>query len=103
MTQTTLVPTLLGKKMAKESSDRITDDLFACEVRLGRPKSNPHPRKVQLRINKQKQALRDKQKGLKRIELKVDNQLFEALNELSKKQNISRGELINQLLHAQLN
>jgi hypothetical protein len=89
--------------MAKETCDRITHDLFADEVRLGRPKSNPHSRKVQLKINKQKQILRDKQKGLKRIELKVDKQLFETLNELSKKQNISRGELINQLLHAQIN
>jgi len=89
--------------MAKETCDRITHDLFADEVRLGRPKSNPHSRKVQLKINKQKQTLRDKQKGLKRIELKVDKQLFETLNELSKKQNISRGELINQLLHAQIN
>ena len=88
--------------MAKEISDRITHDLFAYEVRLGRPKSNPHSRKVQLKMNKQKQTIRDKEKGLKRIELKVDKPLFEALNELSKKQNISRGELINQLLHAQI-
>ena len=70
---------------------------------LGRPKSNPNSRKVQLKINKQKQALRDKEKGLKRIELKVDKQLFEMLNARSKEQNISRGELINQLLHEQIN
>lgn len=89
--------------MAKETCDRITHDLFADEIRLGRPKSNPHSRQVQLKINKQKQIQRDKRKGLKRIELKVDNELFEALNALSKKQNISRGELINQLLHAQIN
>lgn len=89
--------------MAKETCDRITHDLFADEVRLGRPKSNPHSRQVQLKINKQKQIQRDKQKGLKRIELKVDKELFETLNALSKKQNISRGELITQLLHAQIN
>ncbi|WP_354624361.1 LexA regulated protein [Psychromonas sp. MME2] len=89
--------------MAKESFDRITHDLFADEVRIGRPKSNPHSRQIQLRINKQKQVQRDKLKGLKRIELKVDKQLFEQLNALSKKQNISRAELINQLLHAQVN
>ncbi|MFT6986313.1 MAG: hypothetical protein ACJAT7_002146 [Psychromonas sp.] len=89
--------------MAKESFDRITHDLFADEVRPGRPKSNPHSRRVQLKINKQQQTQRDKQKGLKRIELKVDTQLFDALNELSKEQNISRGELINQLLNAQIN
>ena len=89
--------------MAKESSDRITHDLFADEVRPGRPKSNPHSRKVQLKINKQKQVLRDKQNGLKRIELKVDSKLFSALNQLSKEQNINRSELITQLLHAQIN
>jgi len=89
--------------MAKESSDRITHDLFADEVRPGRPKSNPHSRKVQLKINKQKQVLRDKQKGLKRIELKVDSELFSLLTQLSKEQNINRSELITQLLHAQIN
>ncbi len=46
---------------------------------------------------------RDKQKGLKRIELKVDSQLFSALNQLAKEQQISRGELINKLLLAQIN
>ncbi|KPU83136.1 LexA regulated protein [Psychromonas sp. PRT-SC03] len=89
--------------MAKESSDRITHDLFADEVHPGRPKSNPHSRKVQLKMNKQQQILRDRKKGLKRIELKVDSTLFNVLNQLSKEQEISRGELINQLLHAQLN
>ena len=89
--------------MAMESTDRITNDLFANEVRRGRPKSNPHSRQVQLKINKQKQTQRDKRNGLKRIELKVDSELFEKLNLLSETQSISRAELINQLLHAQLN
>tara|TARA_R110001583_G_scaffold33530_1_gene113233 strand:- start:1035 stop:1313 length:279 start_codon:yes stop_codon:yes gene_type:complete len=89
--------------MAKESFDRITSDLFANEVRRGRPKSNPHSRQVQLKINKQKQTLRDKQNGLKRIELKVDSELFDKLNTLSDTQEISRAELITKLLHAQLN
>ena len=89
--------------MAKESFDRITSDLFANEVRPGRPKSNPHSRQVQLKINKQKQTLRDRQNGLKRIELKVDSELFDKLNALSDAQAISRAELINKLLHAQLN
>ena len=89
--------------MAKETCDRVTHDLFANEIRLGRPKSNPNSRQVQLKINKKKQTLRDKQKGLKRIELKVENNLYEQLNTLSKKQNISRAALINKLLHAQIN
>ena len=94
---------MLSKIMAKESFDRITHDLFADEVRPGRPKSSPHSRQVQLKINKQKQVLRDKQKGLKRIELKVDDNLFNTLNKLAKEQNINRSELIAQLLHAQIN
>lgn len=89
--------------MAKESFDRITNDLFANEVRPGRPKSNPHSRQVQLKINKQKQTLRDKKNGLKRVELKIDSALFEKLNKLSNTQSISRAELIIQLIHAQLN
>ena len=89
--------------MAKETCDRVTHDLFANEIRLGRPKSNPNSRQVQLKINKQKQASRDKKKGLKRIELKVENALYDQLNTLSKQQNISRAELINKLLNAQIN
>lgn len=89
--------------MAKETCDRVTHDLFANEIRLGRPKSNPNSRQVQLKINKQQQTLRDKKKGLKRIELKVEHAIYDRLNTLSKQQNISRAELINKLLQAQIN
>ena len=88
--------------MEKESFDRITHDLFADEVRLGRPKSNPHSRKVQLKINKQNQVIRDKKNGLKRIELKVSDELYSRLNSRAKQENISRAELISQLLNAQI-
>ncbi|WKE67193.1 LexA regulated protein [Gallaecimonas kandeliae] len=86
--------------MAKESADRITIDLFAEEKRRGRPKTNPLPRQAQLKVNKRNQIKRDRQKGLKRVELKVDSDLFETLNELAKAQSVSRSELIETILKA---
>ncbi|VTP65222.1 LexA regulated protein [Leclercia adecarboxylata] len=60
------------KIMAKEHTDRTTLDLFANERRPGRPKTNPLSRDEQLRINKRNQLKRDKSRGLKRVELKLN-------------------------------
>lgn len=84
--------------MAKENTDRTTLDLFADERRPGRPKTNPLPRHEQLRINKRNQLKRDKSKGLRRIELKVDSRVVETLNVLAHEQHMSRSELIEQIL-----
>ncbi|AZQ10501.1 MULTISPECIES: LexA regulated protein [Shewanella] len=84
--------------MAKEAADRTTIDLFADEKRRGRPRSNPLPREAQLRINKRNQIQRDKAKGLKRIELKVSQDLYDALNEKALASNISRSQLIECIL-----
>lgn len=84
--------------MAKEISDLTTIDLFSDEKRPGRPKTSPHPRNVQIRINKRNQVKRDKNKGLKRVEFKIHHSLFEQLEALAKAKNISRGELIEALL-----
>ena len=88
--------------MAKQDTDRTTIDLFATERRAGRPKTNPLPRKEQLRVNKRNQLRRDRQNGLKRIELKVEHHLFDALNGLALEQGISRSELIEQVLRQHL-
>ena len=69
--------------MAKEQTDRTTLDLFANERRPGRPKTNPLSRDEQLRINKRNQLKRDKVRGLKRVELKLNAEAVEALNELA--------------------
>ena len=37
--------------MAKEATDLTTIDLFSDEKRPGRPKTNPLPRNVQIKIN----------------------------------------------------
>ncbi|MCE2593470.1 LexA regulated protein [Motilimonas cestriensis] len=88
--------------MAKELTDRTTIDLFSEEKRPGRPKTNPLSREQQLKINKRNQIKRDKAKGLRRVELKVEQQLFEQLNDLALQQNISRSELIVYILEQQL-
>lgn len=88
--------------MAKEATDRTTIDLFATEKRRGRPRSNPLPREQQLKVNKRNQVQRDKAKGLKRIELKVSQDLYHALNQKALDSNISRSELIELILQEQL-
>ncbi|OFS09804.1 LexA regulated protein [Hafnia sp. HMSC23F03] len=88
--------------MAKEQTDRTTLDLFADERRPGRPKTNPLSRDEQLRINKRNQLRRDKVKGLRRVELKINEEAVEMLNRLAQEQNISRSELIEQILLDQI-
>ncbi|QSX35235.1 LexA regulated protein [Shewanella avicenniae] len=88
--------------MAKESADRTTIDLFSSEKRRGRPRSNPLSREQQLRVNKRNQIKRDREKGLKRIELKVSQDLFDALNERADASNISRSQLIEIILQENL-
>lgn len=84
--------------MAKHQEDRTTLDLFAEEKRPGRPKTNPLPRALQLKVNKRNQLKRDKANGLRRVELKVEAELLDRLNELAKQQNMSRADLIQWLL-----
>lgn len=88
--------------MAKEKTDRTTLDLFADERRPGRPKTNTLSRDEQLRINKRNQLQRDKVRGLRRIELKINADTFDTLNNLAAQRNISRSELIEQILLTQL-
>ncbi|MEM6160014.1 LexA regulated protein [Erwinia sp. P6884] len=88
--------------MAKENTDRTTIDLFADERRPGRPKTNPLTRDEQLRINKRNQLKRDKVRGLKRVELKMNSDAVDALNQLAEQRNMSRSELIEEMVMAQL-
>lgn len=88
--------------MAKEQTDRTTLDLFADERRPGRPKTNPLSREEQLRINKRNQLRRDRVKGLRRVELKMNEEAVAILNRLAHERKISRSELIEQMLLSQL-
>ena len=84
--------------MAKELTDLTTIDLFYDEKRPGRPKTSPHSRNVQIRLNKRNQVKRDKHNGMKRVEFKIHFSLFEQLELLAKVKNVSRSELIETLL-----
>lgn len=84
--------------MAKETTDLTTIDLFQNEKRPGRPKTSPHSRSVQIKINKRNQVKRDKNNGLKRVEFKIHHSLFNELEQLAKTQQVSRSELIESLL-----
>ncbi|MEW6991210.1 LexA regulated protein [Colwelliaceae bacterium 6441] len=84
--------------MAKEISDLTTIDLFSDDKRPGRPKTNPHSRSVQVKINKRNQVKRDKTNGLKRVEFKIHENLIDRLDQLAKDTNTHRSELIESLL-----
>lgn len=88
--------------MAKEQTDRTTLDLFADERRPGRPKTSPLSRDEQLRINKRNQLKRDKVRGLRRVELKMNSEAVDALNALAAERGVSRSELIEEMILAQL-
>ena len=57
---------------------------------------------TQLKINKRNQLKRDRENGLKRVELKVEAELLERLNQLALQQNVSRAELIQSILKQQI-
>lgn len=84
--------------MAKQIADLTTIDLFSDDKRPGRPKTNPHSRSVQVKINKRNQVKRDKSNGLKRVEFKMHENLINKLDQLAKETNINRSELIESLL-----
>jgi hypothetical protein len=84
--------------MAKEAADQTTIDLFIEEKRPGRPRTNPYPREVQLKINKRNQIKRDKSKGLKRVEFKIHQSLFEKLERAAREKQLSRSDYLEQLL-----
>lgn len=88
--------------MAKALVDRTTIDLFETDKQRGRPKSSPYSREQQLRINKKNQLLRDKQAGLKRVELKLHRSVYDKASELAEQRGLSRGELLAEIINESL-
>jgi hypothetical protein len=84
--------------MAKIATDRTTIDLFAQDKRPGRPKTNPLPREEQLKLNKRNQIKRDRNKGLKRIECKVSDQLYAKLSQQAEQTGMTRSAYIEHIL-----
>ena len=88
--------------MAKVTVDRTTIDLFAEDKQRGRPKSSPYSREQQLRINKKNQLMRDKQAGLKRVEIKLHRESYDKASEVAEERGVSRSELLAQLIEESL-
>jgi hypothetical protein len=65
--------------MGVQLEDRTTIDMFVAP-KSGRPKSNPYTRDVQVRVNKREQRLRDKGKGMRRMEVKMPQALIDKLD-----------------------
>jgi hypothetical protein len=84
--------------MAKIATDRTTIDLFAQDKRPGRPKTNPLPRAEQLKLNKRNQIKRDRSKGLKRIEFKVSDKLYQQLSQHASDADMTRSAYIEHIL-----
>ena len=83
--------------MSIQPEDRTTIDMFSRPER-GRPKTSPYDRSVQLRMSKRNQRARDKQKGLRRVEVKLDQEVIAVMDSLCETQDVSRAELIEQAL-----
>lgn len=79
--------------MGVQLEDRTTIDMFE-ERQRGRPRSNPYPREVQLRVNKRSQRVRDKEKGLKRLEVKMSEELIKQLDRYAASQDCTRAEVV---------
>lgn len=88
--------------MAKVSVDRATIDLFATDKQRGRPKSSPYSREQQMRINKKNQLTRDKQNGLKRVEIKLHRDMYDKASVIAAEKGISRSELLAELINNSL-
>ncbi|MDP8034034.1 LexA regulated protein [Pasteurella atlantica] len=85
--------------MAKQDVDCITLDLFASSPKVGRPRCSSLSREQQIRVNKRNQLRRDRSCGLKRVELKLHSDLVLALEKLSNEQNVTRSQLIQNILN----
>lgn len=79
--------------MSAQLADRTTIDMFT-DAQKGRPKSNPYPRDVQLRINKRMQRERDRHRGLRRVEVKMPSELIEKLDAFAREHDCTRTEVI---------
>ncbi|WP_221794854.1 LexA regulated protein [Oceanobacter mangrovi] len=80
--------------MSVQPEDRTTIDMFS-SPRRGRPKSSPYDRRSQSRFNKRFQRERDKQRGLQRLEVKIDGDIIDRLDEVAGELNLTRADVIS--------
>jgi hypothetical protein len=79
--------------MSIQLEDRSTIDMFSRPER-GRPRTNPYDRNTQLKLSKRLQRDRDKNKGMRRIEVKLNIDVIEVLDALATELGLSRAGVI---------
>lgn len=79
--------------MSTQSEDRTTIDMFSRPER-GRPKTSPYDRSTQLKLSKRLQRNRDRHKGMRRVEVKLNADVVELLDTLAADMGLSRAEVI---------
>ena len=79
--------------MSIQSEDRTTIDMFSRPER-GRPKTSPYDRSTQLKLSKRLQRNRDKHKGMRRVEVKLNTDVVEVLDDLAAGLGMTRAEVI---------
>ena len=79
--------------MSTQLEDRTTIDMFSRPER-GRPKTSPYDRSTQLKLSKRLQRNRDKHKGMRRVEVKLNIDMVEVLDTLATELGLTRAEVI---------
>lgn len=85
--------------MSVQPEDRTTIDMFSRRER-GRPKTSPYDRNTQLKISKRQQRARDKENGLRRLEIKLSGMAVDQLDQMCAETGRSRAELIEEAIAA---
>jgi hypothetical protein len=79
--------------MSTQLEDRTTIDMFSRPER-GRPKTSPYDRSTQLKLSKRLQRNKDKHKGMRRVEVKLNVDMVEVLDTLATELGLTRAEVI---------
>lgn len=83
--------------MSTQLEDRTTIDMFSRPER-GRPKTSPYDRSTQLKLSKRLQRNKDKHKGMRRVEVKLNVDMVEVLDTLATELGLTRAEVIENSL-----
>lgn len=84
--------------MAKSSSDRNTIDLFS--KTRGRPRTQILSRQEQLKVSKKVQRIKQKQQGLKRVEVILSKETIEKLDQLCEIEGVKRADWIESTIES---
>ncbi len=79
--------------MSVQPEDRTTLDMFAAAQR-GRPRKNPYDRTLQCRVNKRTQRQRDKERGVQRLEVRVEQYVVQQLDEHCQQLGLNRAQIM---------